>query len=337
VNDEALQPDSNPPNDHSGATGADAPPDEPSPPEISEGRHGPEEELTATTHQHLVNVADAYRRVAVTPFLEIIRRQGEAAGSVRAVGVAGKLYGDAVRAFAPAAKLAPLMGGRNAVLAAGLGREWNAVLGGGRWAEMSKVFATAKSAAVPPWVGLSQRRDEQVRTTLAAVGLSGKLSADLVRAFAPAANLPVGPAFAVPRQHALAGTVDDQFVELARLDAERKAAAYRADAAILELLNLTERQAEILDKMSAAIRELISLARMAHAEQQTEATFNRRIQIAILLVTLAALLFSTLGYVFPRVQTPIPPEPVAPSTTVAVPDVHGATPTFPPPSRTSPR
>jgi hypothetical protein len=72
-----------------------------------------------------------------------------------------------------------------------------------------------------------RRHDEAVRT-VRAVGVSGKVSADLVRGFAPAVKLAVGPAFAVPRQHALANTVDDQFVELARLEAERKAAAYRA-------------------------------------------------------------------------------------------------------------
>jgi len=124
---------------------------------------------------------------------------------------------------------------------------------------------------------------------------------------------------------------------LTRLDAKRKAAAYRADAAIPELLSLTERQAQILDKMSAAITELNALTRTAHAQQQTEAPSNRRIQVAILLATLAALLLSALGYVLPRDPTPAQPEPAAPPTSVAVPHVHGTSPSPRPPSRASPR
>jgi len=325
VNNEAPQPESNMSANRSDAAGSDAPPDRPSPTELSNGCHGAEEKLTATTHQRLADVAHAYRRVATFAFLEVMQRHGEQVrGTLAAVGVSGKFSGDVVRAFAPATKLAVEMKGRNAVLAAGVGREWNAVLGGGRWAEMGQAVATAKSVAA----SLGQ---------LAAVGVSDKFSGDVVRAFAPATKLAVAPAFAGSRQSILANVADDQVVELVRLDAKRKTVAYRADTAIPELLNLTERQAQILDKMRAAITELTTLGRMAYAEQQTEAAFNRRIQIAILLATLAALLVSVLGYVLPRDPTPVSPEPVAPSTSMAVPHVRGTTLTPGPMSRTSPR
>src|SRR6266536_1333664 len=396
VNNEAPQPESNMSANRSDSAGSDAPPDRPSPTELSNGCHGAEEKLTATTHQRLADVAHAYRRVATFAFLEVMQRHGEQVrGTLAAVGVSGKFSGDVVRAFAPETKLAVEMKGRNAVLAAGVGREWNAVLGGGRWAGMSYADARATSVAaclgqlaavgvsgkfsgdvvraVAPatklavemkgrnavlaagvgrewnavlgggrWAEMGQAvaTAKSVAASLgqlAAVGVSDKFSGDVVRAFAPATKLAVAPAFAGSRQSILANVADDQVVELVRLDAKRKTVAYRADTAIPELLNLTERQAQILDKMRAAITELTTLGRMAYAEQQTEAAFNRRIQIAILLATLAALLVSVLGYVLPRDPTPVSPEPVAPSTSMAVPHVRGTTLTPGPMSRTSPR
>jgi hypothetical protein len=83
-----------------------------------------------------------------------------------------------------------------------------------------------------------------------------------------------------------------------------------------------EGQAQVLVSISEAIQELRSLARLSQVTQQAEASFNRRLQLAVLVATLLALLLSALGYFAPREASPVPRAPV---TTVAVP--HASAPT----------
>jgi hypothetical protein len=114
-------------------------------------------------------------------------------------------------------------------------------------------------------------------------------------------------------------------VSLAEWEAERRAAAYQADAAVPQLLTLMESQAQVMVGISEAIEELRGLARSSQASQKAEAVFNRRLEVAVLAASLLALLFTALAYFAPREAAPAPPMPQAPPGTVAAP--HADVPT----------
>jgi hypothetical protein len=186
-----------------------------------------------------------------------------------------------------------VLAGKTSAMAATLGRDLTA-------SSMVRLSQLAKDAAWPA----TFRADLDGQFAL----MAGKLAA-------AARPLPVSMPSSIEEASS------KRVVDLVRVKAERETAAYRADAAVPELLNLTERQAEILVQMNAAIDELTRLTRTAQAHQQAEGVFNRRIQWAVLLATLAALALGALGYFAPRQPTRAEPELQAPSGSVTVP--HG--------------
>jgi hypothetical protein len=109
-------------------------------------------------------------------------------------------------------------------------------------------------------------------------------------------------------------------------ETKRRAAADQANTAVPALVTLMEGQAQVLVGISEAIEELRVLARSSQASQQAEAAFHRRLQLAVLVATLAALLLSALGYFAPREAAPVPVSPApAPATSLTAP--HAGAPT----------
>jgi hypothetical protein len=114
-----------------------------------------------------------------------------------------------------------------------------------------------------------------------------------------------------------AGT-DDQatLADLEQRQAERHAAAYRADQAIVELRNQVE--------------QLVTIMQAAQQHQQMEARAMRRLAIATLAAT---ILVGLIAYLFPPRPATTSPTPTAPSS-VTTPARNGSTPRQVPP-RTS--
>lgn len=303
--------------------------------------------LSAASLRHLTEVAEAFRRIAVAhpPAVKVIggtslgllaqaNLDHRWAGVLAARPAAAKLHGDLsgisklsqqlAHATAGAAGWRVGLGRSDRVAQAATGtagwRAWPAQdlkLGAKFTVPLAlKVTGGSALALLAPaskgqrqWAGLlDTRRTATFQHSLAA---ATRLNERFVQAVL-AHPRPVGIG--------LAGELDtEQVAAVVRREAQRRAAAYQADAAVPQLLTQIEGQAHVLVSISEAIDELLTLARSARVAQQAEATFNRWLQLALLLATLATLLLAALGYLDPREASPAAPARPAPTTTVAGP------------------